>query len=103
MWMNARKVFATNVKAAMDYRKLSQGDIHRMTGIAQSTVGRAMSCSHAPDLDTIGKIADALGFQVWQLMVDGFDPAQPPFLPRLTPAERALYDKFRSLLQDAKK
>lgn len=101
--MDLRRTYAVNLKAAMDYRGLTQGDIKRRTGIAQSTVGRALSASHAPDLDTISRIADAVGFQPWQLMVPGFNPSHPPFIPRLTEQERALYDKFKTLLNSGSK
>lgn len=82
----------------MVYRQLSQGDIHRKTGLAASTVGRALNGINAPDLDTVTTLAKAVGFQAWQLFVPTFEPSSPPFLPRLTEEERALYDKFRTLL-----
>lgn len=103
LFMDARRLFADNLKAAMKYRGMSQGDIRRRTGLAQSTVGRAMSMSHAPDLDTISKICNAVGYEPWQLLLPGFEPEHPPFIPRLTAQERALYDKFRSLLNHGAK
>jgi transcriptional regulator with XRE-family HTH domain len=100
--MDAKKVFAANLKAAMDYRKLTQGDIHRRTGIAQSTVGRVVRMAQAPDLDTVGEIARAVGFHPWQLLVPTFKPDSPPFLPRLTADEQALYDKLKAALSGQK-
>ena len=82
----------------MEYRQLSQGDIHRKKGLAASTVGRALSLSHAPDLDTLEVLAEAVDFEPWQLLVASFDPSNPPFIPELTPQEKALYESFRALL-----
>lgn len=83
---------------------MSQGDVRRKTGeaIAQSTIGRVLAKTQAPDLDTVCTISKALGYQPWQLLVPTFDPANPPFIPRLTNEEHALYDKFKALITTKK-
>lgn len=98
--MPAKSVFAKNLASAMAYRKLTQGDIHRLTGkvLAVSTVGRVLRQENAPDLDTVSLLAKAVQFQPWQLLVPTFEPADPPFLPRFTDEERALYDRLKALL-----
>ncbi len=64
--MDAKGIFAKNLRAAMDYRGVSAGEIHRKTGqwadpgVAQSTVGRIVAGKQAPDLDTISLICRAL-------------------------------------------
>lgn len=98
--MGAKSIFATNLAAAMKHKRLSGGDIHRLTekAVATSTVGRIVRGVNAPDLDTVTALSRAVGYQPWQLLVPRFDPADPPFLPRFTDEERALYDRLKSLL-----
>ena len=96
--VESRETFARNLRAAMAYRQLSRGGIHRKKGLAASTVGRVLSLSHAPDLDTIEVLAKAVDFAPWQLLVASFDPQNPPLIPELTPEEKALYERFRALI-----
>lgn len=106
--MDAKGIFAKNLKAAMAYRGVSAGEIHRKTGqwadpgVAQSTVGRIVAGKQAPDLDTISLICRALDYRPWQMLVQTFDPANPPFIPKLTKEEAALYDRLRSILNGQK-
>ena len=91
-----KDVFAENLTAAMNSRGLSQGAVSRATRgtIHQTTVGRHMKAGVAADLDSVEALALAVGFAPWQLLLDGFDPSNPPIIPDLTEDERALYAKL---------
>lgn len=92
----------------MAYRGVSAGEIHRRTGVfsrppvAQSTIGRVLAGARAPDLDTVSAICKAVDFPPWQLLVSGFDPANPPIVPKMTKEEAALYDRLSALIHNKK-
>lgn len=79
----------------MDHLDASQGAIGHKMGMAQSTVGRILKQKHAPDLDTLESLADAVGVSLWQLLVPRLDPTNPPVLQNASPEERELYDRLR--------
>lgn len=100
-------VLRRNLKALMDktknYGPHTQGELHRKSGVAQSTIGRILS-SEGEDsgIETVERIAKAYGLQGWQLMVAGMDPSNPPVLQPVSKAERALYDRLKELAKDMK-
>jgi hypothetical protein len=55
----------------------------------------------SPRLDVLGKVAKALGYEPWQLMVEDFRIADPPYSRPLTNREVEIYrqwaDAYRSL------
>ena len=52
--------FAKNMKKLREARGLSQGDIHRATGIDRAYISNLEAGKQNPTLETIGKIAEAL-------------------------------------------
>ena len=93
---NPRAVLAKNLKALMAHGHMNQTALGKKADIAQSTIGRILKEKHAPDLDTLATLGRALGVSVWQLMVPGLDPSNPPVLQNATPEERELYDRLRA-------
>lgn len=69
----------------------------RKTGIPQPTIGRIKSGRTMPDIANLESIAKAYGFELWQLLVKGFDPKSPPALRYASQAEEMLYRKFKEL------
>lgn len=53
--------FAKNMKKLREAKGLSQGDIHRATGIDRAYISNLEAGKQNPTLETIGKIAEALG------------------------------------------
>jgi transcriptional regulator with XRE-family HTH domain len=91
----ARTTLAKNLKALMDHLEIKQSALGKRAGIAQSTVGRILQEKHAPDIDTIEALGRALGVSLWQLLVPGLDPANPPLLQNASPEERELYERLK--------
>lgn len=60
--------FAKNMKKLRESRGLSQGDIHRATQIDRGYISNLEAGKQNPTLETIAKIADALGVSSDQLL-----------------------------------
>lgn len=102
-----KAVLRRNLKALMDktknYGPHSQGELHRKSGVAQSTIGRILGAEGEDSgIETVGRIARAYGLEGWQLLVAGMDPANPPVLQPVSKEERALYDRLKELAKDIK-
>ena len=55
--------------------------------------------SAAPNLDVIDKLAQALGYEAWQIMSGDLDPDNP-ISKTLTKREAVIYEKIQSALKD---
>jgi len=60
--------FAKNMKRLRKAKGLSQGDIHRATGIDRAYISNLEAGKQNPTLETIAKIAEALGVNSDQLL-----------------------------------
>ena len=95
-------LFARNLREAMTHArpKLSQQALARASGIAQASIGRILRGEQSPTLDAMEDLARALDVAPWMMLVDGFDPSNPPVLRPVLPAEQALYDRLLTAAQD---
>jgi len=62
-----RRVLARNVRRLREAKGLSQGALAADAGIYQELVSRIENSAANPELDTLGKIADALGVEPREL------------------------------------
>jgi transcriptional regulator with XRE-family HTH domain len=79
----------------------------RKHGLTQTTINRIVTGKMDPTVGLLERIAAAVNEQGghlegWQLMVDGFDPRNPPILLAATPAERLLYERIAAFKQEVK-
>ncbi len=67
--MNSKAVkqFAANMKRIREEKKMSQGDIFRATKIERAYISNLEAGKQNPTLETIEKIAQALGVEVSEL------------------------------------
>lgn len=96
-------VLRTNVLALMrsPHGPGSQGELQRKSGVAQATLGRILSPrGENSKIETIEAIAKVYGLEAWQLMVAGFNPANPPVLQPVSQQERELYERLKALSKD---
>lgn len=105
------QIVAANVKAALESSKFtSENELAKAAGVAPNTLRNLMSPDRrapnargeaSPRLDVLAKVAKALSYDTWQLLVDGFKPADPPFDRPLTKREVEVYkqweDAYRKL------
>lgn len=65
--------------------------------IGPATVDRIKKQQTSVGLEPLEKIAEHFNLAVWQLLVPGLDPENPPALQPVSPAERKLYEQFRTI------
>jgi transcriptional regulator with XRE-family HTH domain len=66
-----RAVFGENFRQARMKKGLSQRNIHRMTGVAQSHISEIESGSSNISIDTMVKLASAVDRPLWKLFKKG--------------------------------
>jgi len=78
-------------------RGLTQVQVSQLSGVSQSAISDIESgrVTKLPNIDTVGKIASALGCTVAELLGEGAPAAAPS--DGLTPTERQLIRDFRAL------
>lgn len=105
------QIVADNVSAAYQASGFhSENELAKVAAVAPNTLRNLMHPDRrapntrgeaSPRLDVLGKVAAALGYQAWQLMVEDFRVADPPFSRPLTKREVEVYrqweDAYRSL------
>jgi transcriptional regulator with XRE-family HTH domain len=86
------KDFARNVKAQLAHRKWSEPDLAKAAHLAPKTVNNILKGRHAPQLDKLAAIADALKVPLWQLWIPELDPGigHDETFPRLVEAAARL-------------
>ena len=63
------KKFATRVRFERIKRKFSQEKLAELAGIGRSTLTQIESQTSSPTLDIVEKIASALGFEPYELLI----------------------------------
>ena len=66
----------------------------------QSTISRIISGKQDMTSAKMEQIAQAAGFPAWHLLVEGYQPSNPPMLRAETEAERKLYAKIQQDIQE---
>ena len=69
-----------------EHKKMSQGDIEKRTGLLRCYISRVENGHTVPAIETLEKIASALGVPMYQLFYDG---EKPPKLSNLPPRKTA--------------
>lgn len=74
--------YAKIVKTARESRNLKKKDLGEAIGVGKSTIGNYESGYSAPSIKTLEKIADVLGYPLFDLLSLGFDDPSELSLPR---------------------
>lgn len=99
---SAVDVLARNLNALMDWRGTANRRLAAACGVGEGSIQRIRRGQTAATLSTIEAIARHFGFEPWQLLVEDFDPKQPPHLTYPSTAERELYERFRKFIENNK-
>lgn len=73
-----RKILAANIRGLLAKNGLTEAELARLSGVAQKTINNlANPDGPSPNVETVRKVAHALGLTVDQLYLDGLidDPA----------------------------
>ena len=74
-------VIADRLRAIRQQKDLSQGDIEERTGLKRCYVSRVENGHTVPSIETLEKLARALGVPMYQLFYDGEAPPEIPSIP----------------------
>lgn len=88
LWANVQALMVKHYGAENMTRLASE------CGVGLGTVGRIKEQKTSAGIDMIEKIADRFNLSVWQMLVPGMDPANPPALQPVSAPERAFYEKI---------
>jgi transcriptional regulator with XRE-family HTH domain len=79
------KNFGRNVQLQMAHQELTTAALAKRAGISPKTLNNLLNGRHAPQLDVLTKIADALEVDLWQLWLPEFpvDASHDDTFPRL--------------------
>lgn len=98
-----KDILSENLKRLMDSHKHTQGDLHRLTKVSQSTIGRIINKQVDATIGTMEVIASKYGLQSWQLLVPELNPSNPPVLREISEKERIFYDSIKLAAQELAK
>lgn len=98
-----RAVLRQNVKALLDSKRgpTNPTALGKAAKVGQASVNRILDTEKDVRLSTIERIAKIYDLEPWQLLVAGMNPANPPVLAPLSPAERKLYESLRAAMKEA--
>jgi transcriptional regulator with XRE-family HTH domain len=95
-------VIGDRLKALREQKKMSQGDIEKRTGLLRCYVSRVENGHTVPSVDTLEKMAGALGVPMYRLFTDD-ENVKKPNLPTEVIRSRAINSKqYRDLRAFAK-
>jgi transcriptional regulator with XRE-family HTH domain len=97
--LKTREIIAANLRKLMDKNKHSEGDLHRKTGLSQSTIGRTLKGETATTVDTLDALAKVYGLLAWQMIIENLDITNPPTLKVLSVKEQQFYEKMKDAMK----
>jgi transcriptional regulator with XRE-family HTH domain len=103
-------IIGTKLRALREDRKLSQGDIEKRTGLLRCYISRVENGHTVPSIETLEKMAAALGMPLHQIFYEGDEPPPLPNLRKRTHSKRSeeqakedrFFEKVRRLLSRVK-
>src|SRR5258708_27047353 len=75
-------VISDRLRAIREQKDLSQGDIEQRTGLKRCYVSRVENGHTVPSIETLEKLARALGVPLYQFFYDGEAPPELQSLPK---------------------
>lgn len=99
---SAVAVLARNLNALMEWRGTANRRLAQACGVGEGSIQRIRRGQTAATLTTLEAIAKHFGFEPWQLLIEEFDPRQPPQLAYPSNSERELYQRFRQFIENNK-
>lgn len=78
----------------------SNPKVSKATKLSTSTLSRLRNGQVNANLETLEAIAEAFDVEPWQLLVPGFQPANPPVLGMAGQKEQDLYNRFMSAAKE---
>src|ERR1700738_2107985 len=92
-------VIGDRLRHVREEKKLSQGDIEKRTGLLRCYISRVENGHTVPAIETLEKLARAVGGPLYQLLCEG---EKPPILPNLPKRKSSDDIAWRSAGKDAR-
>lgn len=98
-----REILAANLKRMIKTEAERLGERYSVRAWAMRReldvrlIDRLVKGQHAVTLDKLTEIAEACSLQPWMLLIEDFDPSEPPDAP-ITEEERKMLRRLRKLL-----
>lgn len=92
-----RAILAANLRRMIDSEEMSVRAWATARELDVKLINRIVNNEHAVNLETLEKIAEAVGLQPWQLLLPDLDHSAPADAP-VSEEDRALLSKLRRLL-----
>lgn len=91
-----------NVQALMmkSWGEVNLNRLARECKIGPATVVRIKEQKTSVGLEVLDKIADHFHLAVWQLLVPGLEPGNPPTLQPMSAAEKRLHERVMALTKE---
>lgn len=94
LWMNLQALMITH------WGEENINRLARECHVGPATVQRIKDQRTSVGLEVLEKIADKFNLAVWQLLVPGLDPSNPPALQPVSAVERKLYEKIMTATRE---
>lgn len=75
-------IIGERLRTLREFKKLSQGDIEKRTGLLRCYISRVENGHTVPAIETLEKLARAMEVPLYQLFYDGEEPPELPNLPK---------------------
>lgn len=95
--MPVNELFARNLALVIEHRGLNPTAAAAAWRIPQRTIQAIITNERRPSLETATLIAERAGYKLWQLTMQGFDPASPPLMQPMTPKQKEAWESFLKL------
>jgi transcriptional regulator with XRE-family HTH domain len=80
-------IIGDRVRLLREWRKLSQSDLQKRTGLLRNYISRVENGHTVPAIETLGRLARAMKLPLYQLFYDGEEPPELPILPKTKTAD----------------
>lgn len=85
-----------NLQRFLEARKMTEPAFAKLSGVDQKTLWRALHGDTEPTLNTVSKLAKAVGVDPWMLLTPNMHPTNPPMLVSEHQKLLDLYKKIAS-------
>lgn len=100
--MDSKSVVKVNLKALMLYKEMSVKALAKAAGVGRFTIDGMMDGTRNTGIETLQKVAAALGTQAWVLLTPHVKPGDLPVKP-VTKTEVQLYKRMRNVAREYEK
>ncbi|MCB0280501.1 MAG: helix-turn-helix transcriptional regulator [Calditrichaeota bacterium] len=68
--MNIKKKIGDTLKRFRTDRKMSQGELSRLSGLGRTTIAKIETGVHSPTIETLAMLAKALEVKVYEIIIE---------------------------------